>query len=95
MKVIGKGALDEFKFRHADAHSQVDSWLAEVEIADWEKPLDVKEQYPKASILSGNQVVFDLKGNRYRILVKVNYENKIILVKKAGTHDEYMKWVID
>lgn len=92
MKLIGKGVLDEFKKSHADVHSQVDSWVAEVEAANWNMPLDIKRRYPKASILANNEVIFDLKGNKYRLLIKVNYEYKVVLVKNAGTHDEYIKW---
>lgn len=92
MKVIGKGVLDEFKAKHSDAKAQVDSWFAEVEAADWSMPSDIKQRYASASFLSDNQVVFNLKGNRYRLLVRVAYQTKIVLVKKAGTHEEYMKW---
>lgn len=92
MKIIGKGVLDEFKKSHADVRSQVDSWLAEVEAANWITPSDIKQRYVSASFLSDNQVVFNLKGNRYRLLVKIAYQTKIVLVKKAGTHEEYMKW---
>lgn len=92
MIIIGKGELDNFKRKHTDARSKVESWMAEVEIADWEKPLDIKQKYPKASFLQNNQVIFDLKGNRYRLLVIVSYKNKTVFIKKAGTHEEYMKW---
>lgn len=92
MNIVGIGVLDDYKRRHADVRSHIDSWIAEVEEADWLIPLDIKKKYPKASILADNQVVFNLKGNYYRLLTKVNYKNKIILIKKIGTHNEYMKW---
>ncbi len=92
MNIIGKDKLHEFKKAHPDAGSQIDSWLAEVENADWSTPLEVKKRYGKASILGGNQIVFDIRGNRYRLLVQVSYKNKIVLIEKVGTHDEYMKW---
>lgn len=92
MKIIGKGVLNDFKRKHTDASSQVDSWENEVEDADWKIPLDIKRRYASASILQGNQVVFNLKGNKYRLLTKVNYKNRIVLVKKAGTHEEYDNW---
>jgi mRNA interferase HigB len=92
MNIVGKGELDNFKRKHADARSKVESWVAEVEAAAWEKPLDIKQKYPEASFLSNNQVIFDLKGNRYRLWTIVSYKNKTVLIKKAGTHEKYMKW---
>ncbi len=93
MKVIGKGVLDEFKAKHADASTQVDSWLAEVEEAEWSNPMDVKQRYASASIIDGN-IVFNIKGNNYRLWIKVNYKNGIVLIKEVGTHSQYIKWVI-
>ena len=92
MKVIGLPLLQDLKNRHADVKTQVDAWLSEVEIAQWDSPQDLKLRYPSASILSDNQVVFNLKGNKYRLLVKIGYKSKTISVKKAGTHAEYSKW---
>lgn len=92
MKIIGKGVLDEFKRKYSDVRSKADSWVAEVEAAKWEKPLDIKQRYPKASFLPKNQVIFDLKGNKYRLWVVVSYKIETVFVKKAGTHKEYMKW---
>jgi len=95
MQIIGKIVLEEFKNKYADVRSQVDSWVAEAEGAEWGNPMDVKERYPKASILSGNQVVFDLKGSKYRLLTKINYPNGVVLIKNAGPHEEYMSWDTD
>ena len=94
MKVTGKGILNDLKANHADVRSQVDSWIAEAEEAEWENTRDIKQRYPKASFCPRNQVVFDLKGNRYRIWTIISYKNKTVFTKKAGTHEEYMKWVI-
>ncbi len=92
MNIIGKEKIYEFKRAHPDAATQIDSWLAEVEEANWAAPSDVKNRYVKASILPDNQVVFNIRGNRYRLLVQISYKNKIVLIKKVGTHEEYMKW---
>lgn len=94
MNLLGKKLLDDFKQKHADARSQVESWEAEVAEAQWNTPHDLKGKYPKASLLGNQQVVFDICGNRYRLLALVNYKNKIVLAKKAGTHKEYDKWDI-
>lgn len=92
MKLIGILQLEDFKRQHSDVGSQVDSWIAEAKEAEWQTPHDVKKRYPKASIINDNQVVFNLRGNRYRLQVRVDYKNKIILIKNVGTHEEYMKW---
>jgi len=92
MRVVGKSRLDDFQTKHADAKAQVAAWLGEAENAEWKSPGDVKERYPHASILGGNQVVFNLRGNRYRLHTKINYKNQVVLIKRVGTHAEYSKW---
>jgi mRNA interferase HigB len=92
MKLIGKQILNDFKERHTEARPQIESWEAEVEEAQWNTPVDLKHRYPKASILKGQRVVFDICWNKYRLLAQVNYKNKIVLVKKIGTHKEYDNW---
>jgi len=92
MNVVGKKILMDFRRQHSDVRGQIDSWLCEVEIAKWENPNELKVRYPSASLLSGKIVIFDIKGNDYRIAAKVNYRNQVILIKKVGTHAEYSKW---
>jgi mRNA interferase HigB len=92
MNVVGKEILDDFKRRHADARAQVDAWLAEAEGVDWNSPNDIKARYASASFLPNNRVVFNLKGNSYRLDVKVAYKTHVVLVKRIGTHAEYNKW---
>jgi len=94
MKLLGKQIIYEFKEQHADAKSQIDSWEAEVEEAQWSTPADLKRRFPKASILKDNHVVFDFCWNRYRLLVQITYKISIVLIKKVGTHKEYDKWKI-
>jgi mRNA interferase HigB len=94
MKLLGKPTLREFTDKHADARSQIESWEAEVEAAEWKTPFDLKQRYPKASLLGKQQVVFDISGNRYRLWVSVAYRTGIVVVKKIGTHKEYEKWQI-
>lgn len=95
MKIINRKILVDFKQRHADVISQVDSWEAETSEAEWNLPQDIKKRYVAASFLANNHVVFNLRGNKYRLLVQVSYNNKIIYIKNMGTHDEYMKWKIN
>ena len=94
MQLLGRNILSEFKTRHQDASSQIDAWETEAKAANWETPADVKARYVSASIRPKNHVIFNIKGNQYRLLVQVGYKNKVILIKAAGTHDEYMKWKI-
>jgi len=84
--------LDAFTQAHADVKGQVEAWLAEVRDSSWATPHELKARYPRASMLSGNRVVFNLKGNRYRLLVRVNYKNGIVVVERIGTHAEYDDW---
>jgi mRNA interferase HigB len=92
MRIVGREVLHEFLLQHADAKTATNAWLAEAEDAEWKTPMDVKERYPHASILSDNRVIFNLKGNRYRMEVKIGYQNQIVLIKRAGTHAEYSRW---
>ena len=94
MKIVNRKILVDFKQRHADAISQVNSWEAEAGEAVWSSPQDIKKRYAAASFLANNHVVFNIRGNKYRLLVQLSYNNKIIFIMKAGTHDEYMKWNI-
>jgi len=92
MNVVGRECLDKFTARHADVKDQVDAWISEVERAQWNSPSELKERYPHASILSKNRIVFNLKGNKYRLDTKVSFKNEVVLVKRIGTHAEYSKW---
>lgn len=92
MKLIGKKLLQDFKEKHADARSQIESWEAETEEAQWRTPHELKSRYPKASLIKNQQAVFDICRNKYRLLVQVNYKNSIVLIKKVGTHKEYDNW---
>ncbi len=92
MRVIGRESLNVFCQQHADVRVQVNAWLAEVREAGWHKPADVKERYTSASILENDRVVFNLKGNKYRLVVKVSYKSQVVRVLKIGTHAEYDKW---
>lgn len=92
MKLIGKKLLQEFKEKHADARSQIESWEAEAEEAQWQTPHELKGRYPKASLIKNQKVVFDICRNKYRLLTQINYKNAIVLIKKVGTHKEYDNW---
>ena len=92
MRVIGVEVLDAFCCRHADVDQQVRAWVAEAKQAQWRKPMDIKGRYPCASFLKGGRVVFNLKGNKYRLLARVGYKSQIVRVLEIGTHAEYDTW---
>ena len=94
MKLLGKKLLYDFKAGHADARPQIESWEAEVEEVQWNSPHDLKKKYPKASLLKNQHVVFNICWKKYRLLVQVNYKNRVVLTKKIGTHKEYDNWKI-
>ena len=95
MKIFNREPLQGFKEKYAEARSQVESWEAEVGDAQWDTPHDLKQHYQKASILKNKQVIFDFCRNKYRLWVQVSYQNKMVFVKKIGTHREYDKWKIE
>jgi mRNA interferase HigB len=92
MRLVGKELLAQFAKEHADVRGPLNAWIFEVEEADWPGPADVKARYPSASFLSDNRVIFNIKGNTYRIEAKVSYEITVVLIKRVGTHAEYSKW---
>lgn len=93
MKVLRKGILDEFSKIHAEVTSQVLIWLAEAEGAEWKTPQEIKDRYSSASFLDNNRVIFNLKGNKFRLDTKIAYQTGIVLIMRMGTHAEYNKWV--
>ena len=92
MRLVNKPLLEDFKRKHADARSQIDAWICEVEDAQWSGPHDIKSRFPTASFMADNRVVFNLKGNSYRLDVNVAYGNEIVIVKRIGTHTQYDRW---
>lgn len=92
MNVVGQGKLEEFKRRHTDARKQIDAWLREAEGAAWLTPHDIKQRYVQASFLGEGRVVFNLKGNRYRLDTKISYTKQIVVIVRIGTHAEYDSW---
>ena len=89
MRVIGKDIIEDFCRKHSTAAGQMRAWLAEAENAVWRTPQDVKDRYNSASFLHDNIVIFNIRGNHYRVVIKVNYPMGIVRVKWAGTHKEY------
>ncbi len=91
MRVISKKILSEFWKKHSDSQQQLKSWFQETSNAKWKNTNDIKIDYPSASILTDNRVVFNIKGNKYRLIVKINFDFGITWVRFVGTHAEYDK----
>lgn len=89
MRVIAKKILRDFWLKHSDSEQQLKSWYKETIKADWVNPNDVKKEYPKASILKGSRVVFNICGNNYRLIVSINFERNWVFIRFIGTHKEY------
>lgn len=89
MRVYSKSTLRDFWQDHADAEQSLRTWYTVVRSAKWNSPAEVKERYPDASILRNNRVVFDIKGNDYRLVVATQYNTQRVFVRFVGTHKEY------
>jgi len=77
--------------KHSDCEQQLKAWYQETEDAQWKGPNDIRRNYPGASILEGNRVVFNIKGNHYRLIVKINYPYGMVWIRFIGTHAQYDK----
>ncbi len=89
MKIIQRKRLKEFATRFRDAEGRLNAWFHEAKKACWQTPADIKAKYGSASILKGSRVVFNICGNKYRLVVKISYKNGIVLIRFIGTHEEY------
>lgn len=89
VRILAKSTLRAFWTAYADAEEPLLAWYREVEKADWSEPSQVKEQFRNASFPKGNRVVFNIKGNDYRLVVRINYPYRIVYVRFVGTHTQY------
>lgn len=91
MHVVSKKRLREFAEREPKAKPALDAWYTEAKHATWNTPADVKAKYGSASILKAGRVVFNICGNDYRLVVKINYDFGGVFIRFVGTHHEYDK----
>jgi len=91
MRIISRKTLRLFWENHADSEQALKTWFQEVESANWENLNELKIEYPSASILIDNRVVFNIKGNKYRVIVKFNLYYQMAWIRFVGTHAEYDK----
>ncbi|TMA08741.1 MAG: type II toxin-antitoxin system HigB family toxin [Deltaproteobacteria bacterium] len=90
MRIIKRGALEEFWQKHPDAKASLESWYAVVRSANWRTPADLKQVYHNADLV-GRRTVFNIAGNKYRLIARVNYRAQIVFVLHLLTHSEYEK----
>ena len=89
MRIFNKSAVEFYAKRYAPARDSLRAWYAESTQAAWSTPEHVKAQFPKASVVANNRVVFDIAGSRYRLIVSMNYKFQAAYIKFFGTHAEY------
>jgi len=89
MRVIAKKILRDFWEKHTDSEQQLKTWYKEASSAGWKSPNDIKNEYAKASIIGENRVVFNICGNKYRLIVKINYKREWVFIRFIGTHSDY------
>ena len=89
MRVIAISTLRRFWQRHPTAEIPLRAWYAEARRARWERPADVKANRRNVSVLANNRIVFNIKGNDYRLVVAVRYDKQIMFIRFIGTHAEY------
>ena len=89
VRVLAKRTLREFWRKHADSEQMLRAWHDDVRGAVWRSPADLRRVYATASVLPGNRIVFNVKGNTYRLVVKVNYDFGVVYIRFVGTHAEY------
>lgn len=91
LRIISKKILRDFWGKHSESQQQLTSWFREVSKMEWKSPNDIKKEYPSASFLENNRVVFNIKGNKYRLIVRINYDYRMVWIRFIGTHADYDK----
>jgi mRNA interferase HigB len=91
LRVISKKILRDYWQKHSDCEQQLKAWYQEAESAKWRTPRDIKLEYPSGSIIENNRVVFNIKGNHYRLIVRINYDYSMVWIRFVGTHAQYDK----
>lgn len=94
MRIIAKSTLRKFwesSAQYLEAKSPIEAWYAETKKAKWQTPQDIKKQFRSASILKNRRVVFNIGGNKYRLIVAIDYSRQTIFIRFIGTHQQYNK----
>jgi len=91
MRIIALKTVKDFWLKHPETEQPLKAWFDEVKKADWKNPNDLVSQFATARTIKNDRVVFKIKGNRYRLIVAIRYDFKIVYVRFIGTHSEYDK----
>lgn len=89
MRILSRSTLRNFWESHPDIEEALKAWYYEASHAKWQSPADIKNAHRNASILGNNRIVFNIKGNKYRLIVSIRYDIGIIFIRFVGTHAEY------
>lgn len=89
MRIIARRTLVQFWERESQAETALKDWFKKTEKAEWKTPADIKDEYRSASFLANNRVVFNICRNKYRLIVRINYNFDIVYIRFVGTHKEY------
>lgn len=90
-RILAKKTLKDFWEKHPDCEQYLKTWYDTAKNSGWKSPNDIKNTYASASIIANNRVVFNVKGNHYRLIVKFNYDRQWAFIRFLGTHAEYDK----
>jgi mRNA interferase HigB len=91
MRVISRKMIKEFWEIHPDAEQQLRAWYTKTKLAKWKSSSDIKNDYRNASFVANTRVVFNIKGNNYRLIAAINYQFGIVCIRFVGTHKDYDK----
>jgi len=91
MKVLGTNTLIQFGIKHGNAKVALEDWQCVAQKADWKTPHEIKARYASVDFLSGNRVIFNIKGNHFRLVTRVEYSLRIVAIEWVGTHAECEK----
>lgn len=91
MRIVSRKTLRDFWEKYPRAQKPLQAWYADAKQAHWKSPNDIKRTYCNASFVANNRVVFNIKGNDYRLVVAINYDYEVLYIRFVGTHVEYDK----
>lgn len=91
MRVIARSTLRAFWQKHREAEQPLKAWLDEALAAQWKTPAEIRDKYRSASILQAGRVVFNIAGNKFRLVVAISFKTQLVFIKFIGTHQQYDK----
>ncbi len=89
MRIVSRATLKEFWEQFSDVEQPLKAWYEEAKKADWSSPQDIKDKYRNASFVGNNRVVFNIHGNKYRLVVAINYKFSMCYIRFVGSHQDY------